>query len=48
MISYFNSRLEQAQERKERTLAVHEVQDIIRQTAMQFPREKLAVSLRKF
>ncbi len=45
VISFFNSKLEQVQEKKERTLAVHEVQDIIRQTAMQFPREKLMVML---
>jgi hypothetical protein len=41
VIIYFNSKLEQIQEKKERTLAVSEVQDVIRQTAMQFPREKL-------
>lgn len=41
VISYFHSRLEQIQEKKERTLAVYEVQEVIRQTAMQFPREKL-------
>jgi hypothetical protein len=40
---YFNSKLEQIQEKKERTLGVNEVQDVIRQTALQFPREKLTV-----
>jgi len=41
VITYFNAKLEQIQEKKERTLAVSEVQDVIKQTALQFPREKL-------
>ena len=45
MITYFNAKLEQVQEKKERTLAVNEVQDVIKQTALQFPREKLTVRL---
>ena len=45
MITYFNAKLEQIQEKKERTLAVSEVQDVIKQTALQFPREKLTVRL---
>jgi hypothetical protein len=45
VIIYFNSKLEQIQEKKERTLAVSEVQDVIRQTAMQFPKEKLTVRI---
>ena len=45
MITYFNAKLEQVQEKKERTLAVSEVQDVIKQTALQFPREKLTVWL---
>ena len=44
IITFFNSKLEQIQEKKERTLSVGEVQDVIRQTAMQFPKEKLTVS----
>ena len=43
MITDFNAKLEQVQEKKERTLAVSEVQDVIKQTALQFPREKLTV-----
>ena len=43
VIRYFNSKLEQSQEKKERTLSVSEVQDVIKQTALQFPREKLTV-----
>ena len=43
VITYFNAKLEQVQEKKERTLAVNEVQDVIKQTALQFPREKLTV-----
>ena len=45
MITYFNAKLEQIHEKKERTLAVSEVQDVIKQTALQFPREKLTVRL---
>ena len=45
VIAYFNSKLEQVQDKKERVLSVHEVQDVIRQTAMQFPREKLTVTI---
>ena len=47
VIAYFNSKLEQVQDKKERVLSVHEVQDVIRQTAMQFPREKLTVTIFK-
>ena len=45
VITYFNAKLEQVQDKKERTLAVSEVQDVIKQTALQFPREKLTVRL---
>ena len=44
VIAYFNSKLDAVNEKKDRLLSVHEVQDVIRQTAMQFPREKLTVS----
>ena len=47
MITYFNAKLEQVQDKKERTLAVSEVQDVIKQTALQFPREKLTVHITK-
>lgn len=40
VIHYFSSKLEQVQE-KEGSLTVNQIQDFIRQTAMQFPREKL-------
>jgi len=44
VIVYFNSRLEQTTERRDAgTLAVHEVQEVIRQSALQFPKEKLTV-----
>ena len=42
VIQYFSSRLEQVQE-KEGSLGVQQIQDFIRQTAIQFPREKLTV-----
>ena len=45
MITYFNAKLEQVQKEKDRTLAVNEVQDVIKQTTLQFPREKLTVLL---
>ena len=43
VIAYFNSKVEAVQDKKEQTLSVYEVQEIIRQTSMQFPREKLTV-----
>jgi len=42
VIHYFGSKLEQLQE-KEGALSVNQIQDFIRQTALQFPREKLTV-----
>ena len=45
VITYFNAKLEQVQKEKDRTLAVNEVQDVIKQTTLQFPREKLTVLL---
>jgi hypothetical protein len=43
VIQYFSSRLEHLQE-KEGSLGVPQIQDFIRQTAIQFPREKLTVN----
>ena len=38
VLVYMSSRLEQVQERKERSLTVEEVQEVVRLGATQFPR----------
>ncbi|XP_059098834.1 dymeclin-like isoform X2 [Tigriopus californicus] len=42
IISFFQARLDLTQDKKERILSVTEVQDVIRETAFGFPKEKLA------
>ena len=41
VLTYMSSRLEQVQEKKGRGLTVDEVQEIVRQGATQFPRDRL-------
>jgi len=41
VLVYMSSRLEQVQERKERSLTVEEVQEVVRLGATQFPRDRL-------